>query len=345
MIQSSSFFKKYRLHLAIFWLLLFAVWYFLRADGYTSNSMAFKVTLIKVIDLALMVCICNYLLIPKLLYRKKYLLFAICFITMILLSSLLKMNILGHVMNNSFLLDWKGGWKVKIYDNIIPHFFLVIAGAAIKLMIDYTAMQKRMTDMAKEKAEAELEFLKQQINPHFLFNSLNTVYFQIDRSNTVARQTLHQFSEMLRYQLYETKGAAIPIEKEIKYLEDYVALQKLRKDDQYKVTLIIADNVKGFLIEPFLLIPFVENCFKHISHYSDKENFISIHLKFENGLFTFHSVNSVEGNTGTENRTGIGLANVKRRLELLYPGRHELVIQKDDGQYSLQLQLKINNHG
>ncbi len=292
-----------------------------------------------------MVSICNYVLIPKLLYKKRYVLFTFCFIVMVLLSSLMKMNILGHVMNNSFLLNWNSGWKMKIYDNIIPHFFLVIAGAAIKLMIDYTAMQKRMTDMAKEKAEAELEFLKQQINPHFLFNSLNTVYFQIDRSNTEARQTLHQFSEMLRYQLYETKGAAIPVDKEIKYLEDYVALQKLRKDDQYKVSLTIADNVKGFLIEPFLLIPFVENCFKHISHYSDRENFIVINIKYENGIFVFNSYNSIEGNTRTENRTGIGLANVKRRLELLYPGKHELVIQKEERQYSLQLQLKINDHG
>lgn len=337
----SSFFNKYKLHFGIAWLLLFALWYFLRADDYASDQTAFIVTAIKVADLALMVCLCNYILIPKLLYKKRYWLFALCFIVMIIASSLIKMNIIGRVLNNTFLLDWNTGWKLKIYDNIIPHFFLVIAGAAIKLMIDYTAMQKRIAAMAKEKAEAELEFLKQQINPHFLFNSLNTVYFQIDKNNAIARDTLHQFSEMLRYQLYETRGAAIPAEKEIKYLEEYVALQKLRKDDQYKVELNVADNVKGFLIEPFLLIPFVENCFKHISHHSHRENFIQIDIYRKGDTLFFAAENSYESSAAYTGG-GIGLTNVKRRLELLYPGRHQLNITATAEKYSLHLQLKID---
>lgn len=328
------------MHFGIFWLLLFGLWYFLRAGDYASSQTALTITAIKVIDLALMVCLCNYILIPRLVYKKRYWSFVFCFIAMIILSSLIKMNIIGRVLNNAFLLDWSTGWRLKIYDNIIPHFFLVIAGAAIKLMIDYTAMQKRVAAMAKEKAEAELEFLKQQINPHFLFNSLNTVYFQIDKNNTTARDTLHQFSEMLRYQLYETRGAAIPVEKEIKYLEDYVALQKLRKDDQYKVELTIADNIKGFLIEPFLLIPFVENCFKHISHHHNRENFIHIHIEWKTGTLFFTAENSYEPAAGSNKQGGIGLTNVKRRLELLYPGKHELEITTGNEQYTLQLKLK-----
>ena len=342
---SLSFIKKYRLHFGIGWLALFAVWYYLRADGYASNVTAFKVTLVKVTDLALMVCTCNYLLIPRLLYRKKYVSFGVCFITMILLSSLLKMNILGHLMNNKFLLDWNSGWKVKIYDNIIPHFFLVIAGAAVKLIIDYTTMQTRMTLMAKEKAEAELEFLKQQINPHFLFNSLNTVYFQIDRSNTLARETLHQFSEMLRYQLYETKGAAIPLETEIKYLREYVQLQKLRKDDHYKVELDIEENLKGFLIEPFLLMPFVENCFKHVSHFNEGGNYILIKARLEHATLYFETRNSTDRQPAAKQPAGIGLVNVKRRLELLYPGRHILHTGENRQEYFLQLTLQLNGHG
>lgn len=344
-MTQSSFYKKYKFHLGVSWLLLFAIWYFLRADGYASAVTAFNVTLVKVIDLALMVCVCNYILIPRLLYRKKYVLFSLSFIGMILLSSLVKMNILGHVMNNSFLLDWSIGWKVKIYDNIIPHFFLVIAGATIKLMIDYTAAQQRMADMAKEKAEAELDFLKQQINPHFLFNSLNTVYFQIDKSNSIARHTLHQFSEMLRYQLYETKGAAIAIEKEIKYLEEYINLQKLRRDDQYKVDLNVDENVKGFSIEPFLLIPFVENCFKHISHFNNRENYIRVSLHLENDCFHFKTINSIEYTNIEKEQGGIGLFNVKRRLALLYPELHKIDFQKTQNEFLLHLQLKINHHG
>ena len=341
----SPVFKQYKIYFAIGWLIIFAAWYFLRAGDYGRSSTAFYVTAIKVADLALMVCICNYILIPKLLYKKRMVLFATCFVFMVILSSLVKMNILGRIMNNAFLLDWNTGWKLKIYDNVIPHFFLVIAGAAIKLMIDHNAMQKRLLDTAKEKAEAELAFLKQQINPHFLFNSLNTVYFQIDKSNTVARETLHQFCEMLRYQLYETRGAAIPIEKELKYLEEYINLQKLRKDDLYKIQLLIAEDVKDFLIEPFLLIPFVENCFKHISHFADRENYIRIDIQLTKEIFTFTTENSVEHPAGNLHQTGIGLPNVKRRLELLYPGRHNITTGTNAGNYVVQLQLKINDNG
>ena len=343
--MNRTIFFRYRLHLAICWLLLFALWYFLRSGDYANAGTTFYVTLIKVIDLAFLVCVCNYILIPKLLYNKKYAWFIISFITIVIVSSLVKMNLLGRLLNNNFLLDWSSGWKLKIYDNIIPHFFLVIAGAAIKLMIDHTALQKRMANMAKEKSEAELEFLKQQINPHFLFNSLNTVYFLIDKENVAARDTLHQFSEMLRYQLYETKGAAIPIEKEMKYLQDYIALQKMRKDDHYAINVTISPGVKGFLIEPFLLIPFVENCFKHISHHSDQQNVININIDYNETIFYFNAINSTVENSTDINRTGIGLANVQRRLQLLYPGKHQLIIKEANGNYDLQLQLKIKEHG
>lgn len=255
------------------------------------------------------------------------------------------MQLLGRVMNNAFLMDWTRGWKVKIYDNIIPHFFLVIAGASIKLMIDATRMQRRIAAMAKEKAEAELEFLRQQINPHFLFNSLNTVYFQIEKSNTVARDTLQQLSELLRYQLYETREDAIPIEKEIKYLQDYIALQKMRKDEQYKISFQVSTSTTGFLIEPFLLIPFVENCFKHISHYNEKENTICVSLDYHNSVLLFKAINSTEPPVINPERTGIGIPNVKRRLELLYLDRHKLYVEHTEGNYMVALQLKIKEHG
>ena len=122
------------------------------------------------------------------------------------------MNLLGRLTNNPLLLDLSDNLKDRIYDNVLPHFFLVIAGAAFKLMFDQIGLQKKIADMAKEKAESELSFLKSQINPHFLFNSLNSVYFLIDKNNPEARQTLHKFSDMLRYQLYEANGDKIPVE-------------------------------------------------------------------------------------------------------------------------------------
>ena len=322
--------------------MLFGLWYFLRYEDYSTQVKAFRVTLIKVTDLALMIYITNYLLIPKLLYKKKYVLFGFAFFTLIITSSIVKMNIIGHVLNNPSLFSLSGNLKARIYDNVVPHFFLVIAGAAFKLMLDYTRMQQNMVEMAKEKAEAELNFLKLQINPHFLFNSLNSVYFLIEKNNTDAREALHKFSEMLRCQLYEMNGAILPIEKEIRYLKDYVDLQKIRKDENYKVNFTCAPDVKGFSIEPLLLIPFVENAFKHISHNKNQLNFIQLDLRMANGMLHFFLKNSKEGvEKYTGERNGIGLNNVKRRLELLYPQKYELLIKNENDIYSVDLKIKI----
>jgi two-component system, LytTR family, sensor kinase len=343
-MYSNAIFFKYKLHHLFLWMVVFALWYFLRYQDYSTESLALKVTFIKVTDLALMVYTTNYLLIPKLLYRKKYGWFVFAFVALILTSSIVKMNVLGHLMNNPALLSLSGNLKGRIYDNVIPHFLLVLSGAAFKLMMDYNRMQQRMVTMAKEKAEAELNFLKSQINPHFLFNSINAVYFLIDKQNTEARDALHKFSGMLRYQLYEMNGNHIPIEKEIAYLKDYVDLQKLRKDAQYIVEMNSSPEVKGFLIEPLLLVPFVENAFKYISHHPDQRNFIRLQMSMKNGGFNFNIINSTEASEKNNHpHSGIGLSNVKRRLELLYPGRHVLNIKESDTDFKVELQLSINN--
>lgn len=340
-MHNAAFFIKYKLHHLLFWMLLLGLWFMLRYEDYVNPVIAFQVTLIKVVDLVFLVYITNYILIPQLLYKRKYLLFAFVFIVMIVASSIFKMNIIGRLTSNPLLLNFSGNWKDRLYDNIIPHFFLVIAGAAIKLVFDQINLQKRMAEMAKEKAEAELNFLKSQINPHFLFNSLNSVYFLIDRNNDDARKALHKFSDMLRYQLYEANGDKIPIEKEIDYLQDYVDLQKLRKDENYSVQFTCDPGVKGFSIEPLLLIPFVENAFKHISHKNGPHNFIRMDLTRNNGFFQFTVENSKENNFRDNEQGGIGLSNVKRRLELLYPGRHELEIEDKPDLFRVNFKLKI----
>jgi two-component system, LytTR family, sensor kinase len=341
-MHNAAFFIKYKLHHLIIWMLVFGLWFFLRYEDYALESTAFKVTLVKVTDLAIMVYITNYLLIPKLLYKRHYFLFGLSFIVMILLSSLAKMNILGQLTHNPALMSFSGNVKARIYDNVIPHFFLVLSGAAFKLMTDYTKMQQHMVEMAKEKAEAELNFLKSQINPHFLFNSLNSVYFLIEKNNAEARGALHKFSAMLRYQLYEMSGDRIPVEKEIHYLEDYVDLQKLRRDENYAVEFNCSEEVKGFDIEPLLLVPFVENAFKHISHHKNQLNFIKINLSMKNGAFLFAIKNSKEAiEKGTDKHAGIGLTNVKRRLELLYPEKHRLEITNTMDTFNVDLNIKI----
>ncbi len=340
-----NFLYHYKLHHLFFWVMLYCAWFYFRYQDFASVNQALLIITIKVVDLALMVYITNYILIPKFLYAKKYTLFGSFFFIMIIASSFFKLYLLGNIIDPSgtfslFDEDFKG----RVYDNVIPHFLLVSTGAAFKLLVDYAKAQRRLGEMAKEKAEAELIFLKSQMNPHFLFNALNSVYFLIDKSNSEARQALHKFSDMLRYQLYEVKDEKIPIEKEISYLKDYIDVQRLRREN-CAISINIDTGMKDFFIEPLLLIPFVENSFKHLSHFDNgKPNKINLDLSKYNGEIVFAIKNTTEGNIkdSIKQDGGIGLANVKRRLELLYPQKHELTIKNNNEYFDVQLKLKID---
>lgn len=340
-MQESHFFFRYRLHYLLIGVIVFATWYFLRVDDYARPATAFWVTAIKVADLALMITIVNGILIPRLLYRKKYILFSLCFIVLVLLSSILKMYIIGKYTHNPALYDWSLSWKKRVYDNILPHFFLITAGAAVRLLSDYSRLQQRLAITAKEKAEAELNFLKSQINPHFVFNSLNAVYFLIHKENAEARNALHRFAEMLRYQLYEMNGNQVPVEKEIRYLKDYIDLQQLRMDEKYSISFSCSETVRGFSIEPLLLIPLVENAFKHVSHHRDRPNIIRIGLDHKGKELHLSIENTKEPQKAIPGNGGIGLKNVQRRLELLYPGRHRLQVQETAENYLLTLSIEL----
>ncbi len=332
--------KFYHLFL---WGLLFGGWYFFRIADFPNALVAVKITLVKVLTLALLVYLTNYLLIPNLLYKKKYTIFGILYLSLIFGVGLLKIYI-----NEKFLaayfkgIDVFSDFKERVYDNIIPLFLLTTTGAAIKLVSDHLISQRRLSEISKEKAETELKFLKSQINPHFLFNSLNSIYFLIDKQNSDARRTLLQFSDLLRYQLYECNAETIEVEKEIAYLMDYIRLQEIRKSPDFEVQ-VKSVEINGFRIAPLLLIPFVENAFKHISHYSGQKNYINVEIAKENGAFQFRVENSKEEReSSTAPEGGIGLVNVTRRLELLYPGKHELQIHNNATNFKIELNLLLS---
>lgn len=334
------FLLKYKLHHLAVWGLLFAGWYFFRAKDFPSTELAIQVTAVKVSILAVLIYTTNYLLIPTLLYKKRYWQFFTVYLTMIISVGLLKLKLIMALVYPG--LEPFANFKTRFYDNIIPVFLLVTTGAAFRLIIDYLQTQRRLTEIAQEKSETELKFLKSQINPHFLFNSLNAIYFLIDKQNTEARQTLLQFSDLLRYQLYDCNAETIAIEKELAYLQDYIRLQKLRKDNNYQVDVNMSNDINGFSIVPLLLIPFVENAFKHISHHNTQTNFVHVEMARQNGSFLFSVENSKESQVNsTLLPGGIGLANVKRRLELLYPQKHQLQIYDNDSTFKVELQLEI----
>ncbi|HEX5150170.1 MAG TPA: sensor histidine kinase [Parafilimonas sp.] len=344
MNQNITSIKKISWHL-LFWILFFGAWYFLRYDSFSTRALAAKLTLLKVADLALMVYVSNYILVPYLLYRKKYFLFGVIFIALVFSFSVFKMYLESLIMHNPGMFSLKTRFKARMYDNTIPHFLLVSTGVAFKLLLDHAKAQKRIGEIAREKAEAELNFLKSQINPHFLFNSINSVYFLIDKKNEDARNALHTFSEMLRYQLYECNGSKVSLKKEIAYLRDYISVQQLRKNKNLQLQFEITGDESNTLIEPLLLIPLVENAFKHLSNFDDgKKDLITIHLDTGKDNLVFTVENTVGKNAikAIQNESGIGLNNICRRLELLYPGKHSLTITNNGDCFKTQLQIELN---
>ena len=234
-----------------------------------------------------------------------------------------------------------GKWSGLIFSNFFVVAAFTATSIATKLMFDWLSVQKQMEELEKEKIKAELEFLKSQINPHFLFNSLNSIFGTIDKRNSEARTLLLKFSDVLRYQLYECADNYVEIEREIESLKSYVEIQKMRKSEKTSVKLEVSGSFNGNKIAPLLLIPFVENAFKYVSSHRSKENFIRIEITGEPDSVRFKCVNTID-NLQTEDlvtSNGIGVSNVQRRLELLYPERHRLVIETDGDYFKIDLNL------
>ncbi len=333
----------WRLHHVLFWLAFFVVWITLRIDDYPDTRPMLLAGLLKVVSLAGAVYFTNYILIPKLLYTRRYFAFLLSFTVLVTVTGFLVIRLLNLILTPyaSRITHWPNAtFSSQVYDVYIPLFFMVGAAAGIKFYIDQLRTLHRLQSALRASAEQELQYLRMQINPHSLFNSLNTIYFLIHKENREARETLMKFSELLRYQLYECNTERIAIEKETQYLRNYVAIQQLRHDEQYDIQFHCSEGVRDFNIAPLLLIPFVENAFKHVSAHRSL-NHIHINMNMDDGRFHFSVRNSREGKT-VKGNGGIGLANVKRRLELLYPGKHALHITPGPQLFSITLILHIS---
>ena len=215
---------------------------------------------------------------------------------------------------------------------------------SIKLAKNWLETRHRQQVLEKEKLETELNYLRYQFNPHFLFNTINSIFFLIHKNPDMASASLARFSELLRYQLYECNGEQIPLNNEIAYLENFIGLEKLRQNNSLGVTVDIQrDETETVTIAPFLLMTFVENAFKHVSRHTDQPNWIKIVLRQTEKQLDFSVINSSSPFASNDvlHYSGIGLKNVQRRLDLLYPHRHELAITNEDGRFGIRLQLQL----
>jgi two-component system, LytTR family, sensor kinase len=200
-----------------------------------------------------------------------------------------------------------------------------------------------MKSSKKKDWKANCSFLKSQVNPHFLFNAINSVYVLIRINPELASETLIKLSNLLRSQLYDFSAEKIKIQQELEYLKNYIELEKIRKGERLQLTFEEGEGLEDFSIAPLVLIPFLENCFKHLSTHTDRPNVVKVKIGLEGNFLLAYFYNTTEpkGKNQVRNTGGIGLVNIKRRLELLYPKAHWLETNETEDNYEVNLKIRI----
>lgn len=231
-------------------------------------------------------------------------------------------------------------WYDFVDINTIPLLYSLILYGIVRsntFLKAYIAGKVQLEKIMNDKLETELKFLKAQYHPHFLFNALNTIYFQMDEDVAAAKRSVEKFSELLRYQLYDQQQT-VPVSQEIRYLDSFIRLQQARSSEKLRLVTHFDTRLDGQQVYPLLFLPLVENAFKYVGGEYD----LDISATLEDDCIEFRVVNSIPGNLPESTRTdkGIGLDNLRRRLELLYPERHTLLAEKKDRQFSAALTLQ-----
>lgn len=282
-------------------------------------------------------------IIPQFLLKRKYVLFVSATLIIIALSAWLRALVAVQMSLHFFHVTQITDFGTLYLNSVINISLWVLLITMGKMIIERMQTQQQLELLEKERIKNELDYLKAQINPHALFNSLNTIYGHIDKSNQVARNILLQFSELLRYQLYDCGAEKVSLEKEIDYIKNYVAFQRLRKDEKLVVTFQIENIETGLKIAPLLLVVVIENAFKFVSNFSDKENKIIIKIFTKDNILHSSFINTKELQQAsiTKNCNGIGIANLKRRLELLYTKKYELTTNIGNDFYETNLIIDL----
>lgn len=292
-----------------------------------------------------------YFLVPRYLEKGKYVQF-LAFLLLTILATA------AMIVPGYYIGAWAAGKTLEEFfgPGNYEFFHMMLGGPlsstvaattfamSIKLAKNWLQTRQRQQVLEREKLETELNFLKYQFNPHFLFNSINSIFFLIHKNPDRASASLAKFSELLRHQLYECNDHQIPLRKEIAYLENFIELEKLRQNDNLEVIFDVQEHSPGQPgIAPFVLMTFMENAFKHVSRHHDRLNWIRGDLRLDNKRLVFNLSNSVsdEQNTEVVNYGGIGLKNVRRRLDLIYPEKYRLDIRRDTDRFVVHFEAEL----
>lgn len=289
----------------------------------------------------------NYLiLIPEFLKRRKrYGLYLLCFFGLLAVAIVVKTVVVvlssEDVLANQVITGFKRAMALKIYVLITAFIsgFFMIASALIYFTADWFTTQRIRKDAEIESREMELQFLKSQLNPHFLFNSLNNIYSLAYQKSDQTADAIMKLSEIMRYMIYESNTSTVSLSKEVDYLKSYIDLQKIRFKNGAFVEMSINGEIDNQRVVPLMLISFVENAFKH-GIANDPIAPIKINIIANQKILHFSVVNK-KGKQNKDALGGVGLTNVERRLQLVYPNRYKLNVTNGDGYYTTELMIDI----
>lgn len=222
--------------------------------------------------------------------------------------------------------------------------FIVIFVAMLRFAKDWFELEAKKKEIENEKLTAELNFLKAQINPHFLFNTLNNLYYLAYSQSPNTTEVIAKLSQMMRYMIYDTNHARVLLTKEIEYMENYISLERLRLNNQIPIEFTITGNTSDVLITPLIFITFLENAFKHGVSNNNPNAWVKVNLQLHEKECTYTVENSKgpASNLKKDGKSGIGLLNVQRRLELSYPGHYSLEVKDETDRYFIQLKLQLS---
>ena len=240
----------------------------------------------------------------------------------------------------TFYLPFNRGNMPVSYGTIV----IILSGIAFSYIERWKKREILVVEMNKEKVESELAYLKQQINPHFLFNSLNSIYSLVLPHSEKASDVVLKLSTILRYMLYETNQDKISVTKEVEIMIDYIELNKLKYLDTSDILYSFDGDFSGLVIEPLITIPFIENAFKYGTNNNEK-SYMRISLRYEKGELVFYIENKILNEIKSKEHSGIGIKNISRRLEIIYDDKHSMKIVNKNGLFSVKLKIPVERLG
>jgi two-component system, LytTR family, sensor kinase len=286
-----------------------------------------------------------YFLIPRFILKKKYKRYVFFLLVALFILYVVRTGLNYVLVTKNIWPEAEGSQQAFTFNHIVAvilgELYVVALATAIKLTVDWIYERTRVEKLKKTQLRTELNFLKSQIQPHFFFNTLNNLYALTLEKSDVAPSVVLKLSDIMQYVLYDVKEPLIRLYDEINYIQNYLDLERLRYGDRIVSNTNIIGNINDVKVPPLLFLPFIENCFKHSAN---ENNQIEVNISFENvknKILKFKVENTFIQLSKTSNKYGIGIKNVKRRLELLFKTNFELKTIITEQKFCILLKIPI----